>query len=42
VPIFLELNLGGDLNLYQLANWQGVLDEQHRDHLRRCGYKGRL
>jgi hypothetical protein len=42
VPSFLELYLGGDLKLRQLADWQGVLDEQHRDHLRRCAYKGRL
>ena len=41
-PAFLELNFGGDLNLHQLAHGQGVLDDQYRTHLRRCGYKGRL
>ena len=41
-PTFLELNFGGDLNLHQLAHGQGVLDDQYRTHLRRCGYKGRL
>lgn len=42
LPTFLELNFGGDLNLHQLAHGQGVLDEQYRAHLRRCGYKGKL
>jgi hypothetical protein len=41
-PTFLELNFGGDLNLHQLAHGQGVLDNQYRSHLRRCGYKGKL
>ena len=41
-PTFLELNFGGDLNLHQLAHGQGVLDDQYRTHLQRCGYKGRL
>ena len=41
-PTFLELNFGGDLNLHQLAHGQGVLDDQYRAHLRRCGYKGKL
>jgi Sugar-transfer associated ATP-grasp len=41
-PTFLELNFGGDLNLHQLAHGRGVLDDQYRAHLRRCGYKGRL
>jgi hypothetical protein len=41
-PTFLEINFGGDLNLHQLAHGRGVLDEQYRTHLRRCGYKGRL
>jgi hypothetical protein len=41
-PAFLELNFGGDLNVHQLAHGQGVLDDQYRTHLRRCGYKGRL
>ena len=41
-PTFLELNFGGDLNLHQLAHGQGVLDDQYRTHLKRCGYKGRL
>ena len=41
-PIFLELNYGGDLNLHQLAHGAGVLDETYREHLRRCGYRGKL
>ena len=41
-PIFLELNYGGDLNLHQLAHGTGVLDETYREHLRRCGYRGKL
>jgi hypothetical protein len=41
-PTFLELNFGGDLNLHQLAHGQGVLDDQYRTHLQRCGYKGKL
>ena len=41
-PTFLELNFGGDLNLHQLAHGQGVLDDQYRTHLRRCGYKSKL
>lgn len=41
-PVFLELNYGGDLNLHQLAHGAGVLDDAYREHLRRCGYRGRL
>ena len=41
-PVFLELNYGGDLNLHQLAYGAGVLDETYREHLRRCGYRGKL
>jgi hypothetical protein len=41
-PVFLELNYGGDLNLHQLAHGAGVLDETYREHLRRCGYRGKL
>jgi Sugar-transfer associated ATP-grasp len=41
-PTFLEIDFGGGLNLHRLAQGQGVLDEQYRTHLRRCGYKGRL
>ena len=41
-PVFLELNFGGDLNLHQLAHRRGVLDGEYREHLRRCGYRGRL
>jgi hypothetical protein len=41
-PIFLELNYGGDLNLHQLAHGAGVLDKTYREHLRRCGYRGKL
>jgi hypothetical protein len=41
-PVFLELNYGGDLNLHQLAHGAGVLDETYREHLQRCGYRGKL
>jgi hypothetical protein len=41
-PAFLELHFGGDLNLHQLAHGKGILDDQYRTHLQRCGYKGRL
>ena len=41
-PVFLELNYGGDLNLHQLAHGAGVLDTTYREHLRRCGYRGKL
>ena len=41
-PVFLELNYGGDLNLHQLAHGSGVLDDTYREHLKRCGYKGRV
>jgi hypothetical protein len=38
-PVFLEVNFGGDLNLAQLANGKGVLDEGYIEHLRECGYR---
>ncbi len=38
-PLFLEVNFGGDLNLAQLANGEGVLDEIYTRHLRTCGYR---
>jgi hypothetical protein len=38
-PICLEVNYGGDLNLAQLAEGRGVLDEAYRDHLSECGYR---
>jgi hypothetical protein len=41
-PVFLELNYGGDLNLHQLAHGSGVLDATYWEHLRRCGYRGKL
>jgi hypothetical protein len=41
-PVFLELNYGGDLNLHQLAHGAGVLDDTYREHLQRCGYRGKL
>ena len=37
--VFLEVNFGGDLNLAQLANGKGVLDEGYIEHLRECGYR---
>lgn len=41
-PVLLEFNFGGDLNLHQLAHGRGVLSESYVEHLRRCGYRGRL
>ena len=38
-PVFLEVNFGGDLNLPQLANGKGVLDDTYAEHLRHCGYR---
>ncbi len=38
-PILLEVNFGGDLNLAQLAEGRGVLDDVYRAHLRQCGFK---
>ena len=38
-PVLLEVNFGGDLNLAQLANGAGVLDEAYSEHVRRCGYR---
>jgi len=38
-PVCLEVNYGGDLNLAQLAEGRGVLDEAYRDHLSTCGYR---
>lgn len=38
-PVLLEVNFGGDLNLAQLASGAGVLDDQYREHLGRCGYR---
>lgn len=38
-PVLLEVNYGGDLNLAQLAEGKGVLDEAYRDHLSSCGYR---
>ena len=38
-PILLEVNFGGDLNLAQLAEGRGVLDDEYRAHLRQCGFK---
>ena len=38
-PVFLEVNFGGDLNLAQLAEDRGVLDDEYRAHLRECGFR---
>jgi hypothetical protein len=37
-PVLLEVNFGGDLNLAQLAEGKGVLDDDYRGHLRQCGF----
>ena len=41
-PVLLEFNFGGDLNLHQLSHDRGFLTDEFREHLRRCGYKGKL
>lgn len=41
-PVLLEFNYGGDLNLHQLAHRRGALTASYVEHLRRCGYQGRL
>ena len=41
-PVLVEVNAGGDVILPQLAHGAGLLDEQYVEHLRRCGYRGRL
>jgi hypothetical protein len=41
-PTLLEFNFGGDLNLHQLAHRRGALTDRFIEHLRRCGYKGKL
>jgi len=38
-PVFLEVSFGGDLNLPQLANGKGVLDDAYTEHLGDCGYR---
>jgi hypothetical protein len=38
-PMPLEVNFGDDFNLAKLASGTGVLDANHREHLRRCGYR---
>lgn len=41
-PIALEVNFGGDLNLYQLASGKGVMNKPYCDVLREAGYSGQL
>ena len=41
-PVLMELNFGGDLSLVQMAHAKGILDNEYCDHLRRCGYSGKL
>lgn len=41
-PVLLEFNFGGDLNLHQLAHRRGALTDSFVEHLRRCGYQGKL
>jgi hypothetical protein len=41
-PVCPELNDGGDLNLHQITHGAGVLDETCRQHLQRCGCRGKL
>jgi hypothetical protein len=41
-PVVIEVNWGGDLHLHQFAHGYGSLDPVYCDHLRACGYRGRL
>lgn len=41
-PVLLEINWGGDLHLHQFAHGEGILDPIFCDHLRECGYRGKL
>jgi hypothetical protein len=41
-PVLLEVNFGGDLNLTQLANGEGVLDAGYSEHLCEWGYRLRM
>jgi hypothetical protein len=41
-PVVIEVNWGGDLHLHQFAYGCGILDPVYCDHLRACGYRGRL
>ena len=41
-PSLIEFNFGGDLNLHQLPHDRGALQPGYVEHLRRCGYKGKL
>ncbi len=41
-PVLLEVNFGGDLNLYQLASGRGVMDAGYCLILREAGFKGNL
>ena len=35
-PVLVEVNIGGDFNLPQLAHDQGLMDERFRAFLERC------
>jgi hypothetical protein len=41
-PHLIEVNFGGDMNLPQMAYGAGLLDARYREHLRSCGYRGKL
>ena len=41
-PVLLEVNFGGDLNLWQLSSDSGVMDKNYCDILREAGYQGSL
>lgn len=41
-PVLLEVNFGGDLNLYQLASGKGVMNKAYCDVLREAGFQGLL
>ena len=41
-PVPVELNFGGDVNLQQLAHGRGAMTPAYCEHMRACGYKGKL
>ena len=40
-PVLVEVNIGGDFNLPQLAHGRGLMDERFRAFLARCARRGR-
>lgn len=41
-PVLLEVNFGGDLNIYQLASHKGIMNSEYCEILTKAGFKGKL